>query len=192
MDRKFEQLTILDAFMLSKVMGNYKLAKRLFEPLTGCKIKDIVYPKNNIVERDNGKKGICLEVHTLNGRSKKLLIQLFIYTEDIFDAGRGVYRFEEQCVEEPGIKLDKGSMQIFICATPEAAEKETNEDVQAFLYYLMNPGDKRNNYIKMINDELRRVRMNTMYKKEYRRYLQEETEASQRLYAQSLLAENKR
>ena len=32
MDRKFEQLNVYDAFMLSKVMGNYKLAKRILEP----------------------------------------------------------------------------------------------------------------------------------------------------------------
>lgn len=192
MDRMFEQLTVFDAFMLSKVMGNHKLAKRLLEPLIGCKVKDVVCVGRNIVERDDGKKGICLEVSTFGGKSKKMMLHLFLYAEDIFGAGRGVYRFEEQCVEEPGIVLDKGFMQIFVCATAETAEKERNEEIQAFLYYLLNPGEKRNNCIKMLNDELRRVRQNTQYKKEFRHYIQEETEASQRHYARSLLAEKRR
>lgn len=192
MDRKFEQLAISDAFILSKVMRHYKLAKRLLESLLECKIKDIVHPQNNIVERDDGKKGICLEVHTSERKSKILLLHLFLYEEDIFGAGRGVYRFAEQCMEDPGIKLDKEFMQIFVCATTETAEQEKNAEVQAFLYYLMNPREKRNNHIKMLHDELRRVRENILYKKEYRRYVQEETEESQRLYAQSLLAQKKR
>ncbi len=192
MDRMFEQLTVFDAFMLSKVMGNYKLAKRLLEPLIGCKIKDIICEGSGIVERSGGKKGICLEVSTFDGKSKNMMIHLFLYTEDIFGAGRGVYRFEEQCVEEPGIVLDKGFMQIFVCATAETAEKERSDEVKAFLYYLINPGERRNNCIKMLNDELRRVRQNVQYKKEYRQYIQEETEASQRRYAKSLLEEKRR
>lgn len=192
MDRMFEQLTVFDAFMLSKVMGNHKLAKRLLEPLIGCKIRDVICPQCSIVERDDGKKGICLEVSTFSEKSKRIMIHLFLYTEDIFGAGRGVYRFEEQCVEEPGIVLDKGFMQIFVCATAGTAGKETNEEIKAFLYYLVNPGERRNNCIKMLNDELRRVRQNSQYKKEYRHYMQEETEASQRRYARSLLTEKRR
>lgn len=191
MDRKFEQLNVYDAFMLSKVMGNYKLAKRILEPLTGCKIKNIVCGKNNIVEGIDGKKGICLEAHIFGERSKKVFIHLFLYNEDIFGAGRGVYRFEERCVEEPEIALDKSTMQIFVCATVETAAKETNEEIQALLYYLLNPGERRSNSIKMLNDELRRIQKNTLYQKEYRRYLQEETEANQRIYAQRILRENR-
>ena len=45
MDRGYENLTIQDAFILSKVMANVKTAKRLMELLTGQKIYKIQYEK---------------------------------------------------------------------------------------------------------------------------------------------------
>lgn len=185
MDRKFEQLTMKDAFVLSKVMGNYKLARRLLEKLAGSKIRNIRHPKNNIVVRSDGTQGIRLEMHVFDEETKVQFVNLFIYTEDVFDGGRGIYRFEEQCVEIPGLTLESGEKRIFVCATPQTAEQEENEDIKAFLYYIMNPRDKRNNFVRMMDDEVRRVLHNSLYKKEYQRLLQEETEESQRIYARS-------
>lgn len=185
MDRKFEHLTMKDAFMLSKVMGNYKLARRLLEKLTGSKIKNILHPKKNIVMRSDGTKGIRLEIHVFDEKTTVQFVNLFMYTEDIFGGGRGVYRFEEQCLEIPGLTLESGEKQIFVCATIQAAEQEENEDIRAFLFYIMNPTDKRNNFVKMLDDEVRRVRHNSLYKKEYQRLLQEETEENQRIFARN-------
>lgn len=190
MDRKLEQLTLKDAFMLSKVMKNYKLARRLLETLTGYKIKNILHPKNTIVTRDDGMQGIRLEMHVFDEKTKVQFVNLFIYTEDIFGEGRSVYLFEERCVEIPELTLEHGERRVFVCATSQTAEQEANENVKALLYYIMNPKDKRNNFARMLDDEVRRVQHNSLYKKEYQRLLQEKTEENQRIYARSRCKSN--
>ena len=41
--KTFDELTIADDFMFSKVMLNEKLAKQFLEVILGCKIKSISY-----------------------------------------------------------------------------------------------------------------------------------------------------
>lgn len=192
MEKKYEQLEITDAFIFSKVMNNYKLARRLVEKLMGKYIKNIVCPKNNIVVYSDGKKGISLEVKGFDEGNEVWNVRIFLCKEDIFGAGKSVYRFEEQCTDVPELILENGRKQIFVCAIPQTAEKEENEDIKAFLYYLMNSSDKRNNFARMLDDEVRRVRANVTYKKEYRNLLQAETEMNQRIYAESRRSGNKR
>lgn len=185
MDRKYEQLTIMDVFILGKVLENMKLGRRLMEKLTGRKIRYIVYPKNNIISRRDGTQGIYMEIHIHEEARKVQNVRLFLCGEDKFRFGCPIYRFEDRCKELPQLKLDGGLLQIFVAYTDKLEEQVQDEDVRAFLYYMKNPKDKRTNFVKMLDDEVRRIKMNKLFKKEYEAMQREETEMQQRAYAQA-------
>lgn len=191
MDKKFNELTISDAFILSKVMENYKVARRLMELLTGEKIVRIVYPKKNIICRKDGRKGICMELHRDDAQRSVQNIQLFFCEEDIFCGGYPIYRFEERCVQLPDIILKEGVVLLFVCVTKEPDKEDKNAGVSALAHYIKDSGDKRNNFIKMLDDEVRRVKSNPVYKKEYEALIRDETEQSQKAYARAVKKRNK-
>ncbi len=189
MDRGYENLTIQDAFILSKVMANVKTAKRLMELLTGQKIYKIQYEKNNIVECIEGTKGISVELHMANAGQSVWKTELYLATRDVFKEGQAVYRFRERCNEVPRLELPGGVHRIFVCATQETTEMVKDEGMKAFLNYMLNPEEKGSNLVKMLDDEVKRIKANRTYEKEYRQMRYEETEASQREYARRKIRE---
>lgn len=184
MDKKFEDLTIKDVFVLSKVMTNLKLARRLMEKLTGDKVHHVSLESKNIIEREDGSKGVFMELHICDIAQSVQRVELYVKTEDVFKKGCAVYHFAEQCEEIPGLRLQNGVHRIFVCATPEAAEAVRDLELKALLYYILDSKDRRTNLTKMLDDEVRRIKTNFIYEKEYRRLQCEETEASQRAYAE--------
>lgn len=192
MEKKYETLTIMDAFMLSKVLMNQRLARHFMEKLTGMKIRHIVYPVKNIVERRDGTKGVYMELH-LNDKERSVCsVQLFLCETDLFRAGLPVYHFENRCEEIPELTLDGGLHRIFVCLTEDIEKTEVDEEVKAFLYYMKDSQDKRTNHIKMLDSEVYRVRTNIQFRKEYEAIQREETEAKQKAYAQAKRDGNKK
>lgn len=189
MDRGYESLTIQDAFIISKVMANVKTAKRLMELLTGQKIYKIQYEKNNIVECVEGTKGISVELHMADAKQSVWKTELYLATRDVFKEGRAVYHFREQCYEVPRLELPGGVHRIFVCATKESAETVKDEGMKAFLHYMLHPEEKGSNLVKMLEDEVKRIKANSIYEKEYRQMRYEETETSQREYARQKIRE---
>lgn len=186
MDKKYENLTMCDAFMLSKVMANVKIAKRLMEKLTGTKIYKIEYEKNNIVEYGDKNGGISMVLHLADAVQSVRKIELYIVTEDIFGKGRAIYQFSERCNGVPGLELSGGISRIFVCATKESADGVKDEGLKAFLLYVLNPQERQSNLTKMLEDEVRRIKHNSAYEKEYRQLQHNEAEASQRAYAKAM------
>ncbi len=184
MNQKYESLTIRDAFVLSKVVVNFKIAKKLMERLAGGRIHHISLEKKNIVEGSDGYKGICMELHFGDADRSVQRVELYLATKDIFKEGQAVYHFTETCKEVPALRLRNGVEKIYVCATSETAENASDPELQALLYYLLDAKDKRTNFIKMLDDEVGRVKSNSIYLNEYRRLQCEETEASQRAYAE--------
>lgn len=186
MDKKYENLTIGDAFILSKVMANVKIAKRLMEKLTGRKIYKIEYEKNNIVEYGNEKKGISMVLYLADSAQSVRKTELYIGAEDIFGKGRAIYQFSERCTGVPGLELSGGISRIFVCATEESVTGIKDESLKAFLKYVMNPQERQSNLTKMLEDEVRRIKHNSVYEKEYRQLQHNEAEANQRAYAKAM------
>lgn len=186
MDRGYESLTIQDAFILSKVMANVKTAKRLMELLTGQKIYKIQYDKNNIVECVAGTKGISVELHMADAGQSVWKTELYLVARDIFKEGRAVYHFRERCDGVPRLELPGGIHRIFVCATKESTETVKDEGLKAFLNYMLNPEERGSNLVKMLDDEVKRIKANRTYEKEYRQMRYEETEANQRDFARQM------
>ncbi len=186
MDRGYESLTIQDAFILSKIMANVKTAKRLMELLTGQKIYKIQYDKNNIVECVTGMKGISVELHMADAKQSVWKTELYLATRDVFKEGRAVYHFRERCDGVTRLELPGGIHRIFVCATKESAETVKDEELKAFLNYMLNPGERGSNLVKMLDDEVKRIKANRTYEKEYRQIRYEETEANQRDFARQM------
>ncbi len=186
MDRGYESLTIQDAFILSKVMANVKTAKRLMELLTGQKIYKIQYEKNNIAECVEGIKGISVELHMADAVQSVWKTELYLVMRDVFKEGRAVYHFRERCDEVPRLELPGSVHKIFVCATQETSEAVKDEGLRVFLNYMINPEERGSNPVKMLDDEVKRIKANRIYEKEYRQMLYEETEASQRDFARQM------
>ena len=186
MDRGYESLTIQDAFILSKVMANVKTAKRLMELLTGQKIYKIQYDKNNIVECVTGTKGISVELHMADAKQSVWKTELYLVARDIFKEGRTVYHFRERCDGVTRLELPGGIHRIFVCATKESTEIVKDEGLKAFLNYMLNPEERGSNLVKMLDDEVKRIKANRTYEKEYRQMRYEETEANQRDFARQM------
>ena len=186
MDRGYESLTIQDAFILSKIMANVKTAKRLMELLTGQKIYKIQYDKNNIVECVAGTKGISVELHMADAGQSVWKTELYLVARDIFKEGRAVYHFRERCDGVPRLELPGGIHRIFVCATKESTETVKDEGLKAFLNYMLNPEERGSNLVKMLDDEVKRIKANRTYEKEYRQMRYEETEANQRDFARQM------
>ncbi|MBP3284728.1 MAG: hypothetical protein J6M02_04445 [Clostridia bacterium] len=186
MDRGYESLTIQDAFILSKIMANVKTAKRLMELLTGQKIYKIQYDKNNIVECVAGTKGISVELHMADAKQSVWKTELYLVARDIFKEGRAVYHFRERCDGVTRLELPGGIHRIFVCATKESTEIVKDEGLKAFLNYMLNPEERGSNLVKMLDDEVKRIKANRTYEKEYRQMRYEETEANQRDFARQM------
>lgn len=186
MDRGYESLTIQDAFILSKIMANVKTAKRLMELLTGQKIYKIQYDKNNIVECVAGTKGISVELHMADAKQSVWKTELYLATRDVFKEGRAVYHFRERCGEVLRLELPGGIHRIFVCATKESTEIVKDEGLKAFLNYMLNSEERGSNLVKMLDDEVKRIKANRTYEKEYRQMRYEETEANQRDFARQM------
>ncbi len=186
MDRGYENLTIQDAFILSKVMANVKTAKRLMELLTGQKIYKIQYEKNNIVECVVGTKGISVELHMADARQSVWKTEIYFVTTDFLKKGQAVYHFRERCDGVSRLELPGGVHRIFVCATKDTAEMVNDEGLKAFLNYMLNPEERGSNLVKMLDDEVKRIKTNRTYEKEYRQMRYEETEANQRDFARQM------
>lgn len=186
MDRGYESLTIQDAFILSKVMANVKTAKRLMELLTGQKIYKIQYDKNNIVECVAETKGISVELHMADAKQSVWKTELYLATRDVFKEGRAVYHFRERCDGVTRLELPGGVHRFFVCATKESTETVKDEELKAFLNYMLNSEERKSNLVKMLDDEVKRIKANRTYEKEYRQMRYEETEASQRDFARQM------
>lgn len=186
MDRGYESLTIQDAFILSKIMANVKTAKRLMELLTGQKIYKIQYDKNNIVECVAGTKGISVELHMADAGQSVWKTELYLVARDIFKEGRAVYHFRERCDGVTRLELPGGIHRIFVCATKESTETVKDEGLKAFLNYMLNPEERGSNLVKMLDDEVKRIKANRTYEKEYRQMRYEETEVNQRDFARQM------
>ncbi len=83
--KTFDELTIADNFIFSKVMLNEKLAKRFLEVVLGCKIKSVSYP-------------VC--EHYINIRYDAKSVRLDIILED---DSHTIYNLEMQVTKRPGL-----------------------------------------------------------------------------------------
>lgn len=190
MEHKFEHLTIMDAYIFGKVVKNSKIAKRFMEKLIGKRIHHVVSPKQNSVYRKDGLQGICVEVHMADEQRTVQMVQIYLCAEDIFGHKKGVYRFVSKCEELPELILKECRQEIFVCATVEPENTTLGEDIKAFLEYMKNPKIQRNNLVKMLDDEVRRIKTNALYKKEYAALQREKTERQQRDFAQAYKKRN--
>lgn len=84
--KKFDELTIADNFIFSKVMLNQKLAKHFLEVILGCEIKSISYPKYE---------------HYINVRQDAKSVRLDITLEDDTHT---IYNLEMQTAMKPGLR----------------------------------------------------------------------------------------
>lgn len=83
--KKFDELTIADNFIFSKVMLNEKLAKHFLEVVLGCKIKSVSYP-------------VC--EHCINIRYDAKSVRLDVMLEDDTHT---IYNLEMQATVKPGL-----------------------------------------------------------------------------------------
>lgn len=85
MSKTFDELTIADDFMFSKVMLNERLAKHFLEVILGCRIHSVTYPKYE---------------HYINVRYDAKSIRLDVILED---DNHTVYNLEMQTAKQTGL-----------------------------------------------------------------------------------------
>lgn len=183
MDKKYESLTIQNAFVLSKVMLNGRISKKLMEKLTENKIYKVSLDTNPWVKSVEGNEGIAVKLYMADLEQNIQDVELYVSDRDLFNRREAVYRFAEQCREVPDLRLQGSLQRIFVCATADTIGTVKDEDLKAFLCYVMNSEDKRSNLVKMLDDEVRRVKRNSVYAKEYRSRQQKKMEICQLEYA---------
>lgn len=183
MDKKFEQLTVMDAFLLGKVMNNHKIAVRLLGKLMGQKIHHIEGSGNNICHRKDGKKGIRLILHMADEVRSVMEVRLYLCDEDMFGKNGGVYCFVCRC-NEAEVTLKDEAMHIFVCASKELSDEGLDKDIIDFIGYMKSGNPGKNNFTKMIDDEVRRLRRNSAFRKEYEALQRAETERMQKEFAE--------
>ena len=119
MRKPFDELTIADSFMFSKVMLNEELAKHLLEIILGCRIKEITYPSyEHYINIRYDAKSIRLDIlleddeHTvynleMQATKNEYLVKRSRYCQDLIDLD----------LLEKGADYDNlnRSLLIFIC-----------------------------------------------------------------------------
>ena len=81
MNKKFADLAICDAFLLSQIMRNERVAKRFLEKIIKVKVYKIDADKNNITEYGEGVNGIRLTVHIADILKSIWQTELYILKE---------------------------------------------------------------------------------------------------------------
>lgn len=96
---------------------------------------------------------------------------IFICTFDPFKKRRARYTFENLCIEDNKIQLKDGTKKIFFNSTDY--EKEEDKDVREFLRYV-NGEKSDNSFVKVIDDEVIKVKSSEEWRREYMTLLMRE------------------
>ncbi len=90
---------------------------------------------------------------------------IFICMQDIFEKGRHYYRFENLCVDSPDIRLNDGTVKIFL--NPDSMLNDIGEDLANFLDYVKT-GEPRDSFTEELDKSVAFARQNKAWKEEYR------------------------
>jgi len=83
-------------------------------------------------------------------------IIIFICSFDPFDAGRYIYTFENQCLEDNHIQLKDGTRKIFLNTKGETGEIDAS--IKAFLHYV-DGVISSDQFVQEIHKEIQKVKM---------------------------------
>lgn len=89
---------------------------------------------------------------------------IFICCEDIFGHGEYCYRFENMCLDIKGLTLGDDTFKLFFNTKGEVGN--VSEEAKSFLAYL-NGLKGENEWVKQLDSEVKKVKKNEEWRKEY-------------------------
>ena len=103
---------------------------------------------------------------------------IFICTFDPFKKGLSKYTFENICLQDKSLFLNDKTQKIFF--NVKAYEKEANKKIKDFLQYINgNFKNSNHNLLKLIDEEIQKVKMNKDWRIEFMTLYMKELEARQ-------------
>ncbi|MDO4329979.1 MAG: Rpn family recombination-promoting nuclease/putative transposase [Lachnospiraceae bacterium] len=106
-------------------------------------------------------------------RNLKESFVIFICTFDLFGKGRYLYTFRNLCVEDDAIELNDGTAKVFLNA--KGRRGSADPALKEFLSYL-DSGQIKGDFAKRIEKEVKRVRENKEWRREYMTLLMRDRE----------------
>lgn len=91
-------------------------------------------------------------------------IVIFVCDFDPFGRNRMVYSYENRMIEEPEVPLVDGTLKVFLNLRGRLAE--VGDELRALVHY-MNTGEATTEYTKSLDSEIRTVRSNVRWRREY-------------------------
>ena len=209
----WENLTLSNDFMFSKVMRDKEICRETLEILLDKKIGEITYIDNQkTIDINYDAKSVRLDVYVedenriyniemqvvnkkdlakrsryyqgmidLNAiekgeiyRDLKESIVIFICKFDPFGKGLSKYTFENICNENKELYLKDGTSKVFF--NTKDYYKERSEDAKSFLEYIEKETTSENNFVKKIEQKIRNIKENKVWRAEFMTLLMREQE----------------
>ncbi len=90
---------------------------------------------------------------------------IFICNFDLFGKNRCIYTFENRCIEDTEIALGDETLKVFLNSKGDAAN--LNSNLKAFLAYVNQKRKTENDFIMMLDREVKKAKANLEWRREY-------------------------
>lgn len=90
---------------------------------------------------------------------------IFICSFDLFGKNRCVYTFENCCIEDKEIPLGDETVKVFLNSRGDSAHLDSN--LKAFLGYMNHKKESENDFIAMLDREVKKAKANLEWRREY-------------------------
>lgn len=92
-------------------------------------------------------------------------IVIFICDFDLFGQGRHIYTFENICQQDLNIRLNDGTVKIFLNA--KGTMNDVSEELKAFLSYVDSGSVSDDAFVTMLDVAVKKARANIEWRREY-------------------------
>lgn len=90
---------------------------------------------------------------------------IFICSFDLFGKNRCVYTFENRCIEDSEISLGDETVKVFLNSRGDSTH--LNSNLKAFLEYMNHKKESENDFITMLDREVKKAKANLEWRREY-------------------------
>lgn len=90
---------------------------------------------------------------------------IFICSFDLFGKNRCVYTFENRCIEDSEISLGDETVKVFLNSRGDSTH--LNSNLKAFLEYVNHKKESENDFITMLDREVKKAKANLEWRREY-------------------------
>ena len=108
---------------------------------------------------------------------------IFICPFDIFSEGRHIYTFENFCKEDKNIRLDDGTVKVFL--NSESGMDDVSRELKAFLDYVAGRKSE-DSFVMRLEEAVREAKKNREWRHEYMTLLMRDQENIEKGFEQGI------